>query len=626
MFKSVFAMTAIIALSSTASAFLMGVNIHDNTDQKVSDLMKVRNLKTARMDLTVDSNVTAVRAQAGRIKANGGTMEVSVQISYQWDNSCPQNFATVEQNSYNETKTLVDKYKDVIYDYELLNEVSLREEIQNEVTWNSAGTSTAPYANKPCVQTMASVLRGMSRAIHDLRSSSGYPLRVILGIVGRDFGFLTYMQQQGVVVDVTGFHIYPHAGDTSILNDPWYGAGGPLAQLAKFNHPVHVNEFNCGEIYDSNYDNSPNSAATKTCFQSYKNHLTSFKNQNLINLESVHLYELLDEPQKGAPENHFGLMTNITSPKVHLYIVTAFAGGNLTIAEQQAVTSLGILSDAQIAAYKASGGGGTSPTPTPNPKPTATPTPTPPAPTLPSGSSNACVKIAEQASGTLSCPQGKISGITFASYGNAKGSCGSYSVGTCNASSTLNQVKTACVGKASCTLAANNSVYGDPCSGVQKTLVVQAVCSSTAPTPTQTPVPTAGTALNLPNNMCVDVSEASTANDAPVLQYTCNGGGNQKWRLVAAGGHYQIVSANSGKCLNVSKSSTANGALITQYSCGTQSNFLWDVVPVGNGYSHLVGVGSRRCIDVRGDGYSTPGVQLEIWDCNNGDNQKFKGF
>lgn len=366
MLKMILASSMGLMMASTASALIIGVNIHDNTDQRVSDLMKSRNLKSARIDLTVDSDVNATRAMASRVRANGGQVEASVQISYQWDNSCPQNFAVVEQNSYNETKTLVNKYKDVIYDYELLNEVQLRPEAQNEVTWNSAGTSVTPYNNKACYKSLASVLRGMSRAIHDVRDSSGYPLRVMLGVVGRDFGFLTFMKQQNVSFDVVGFHIYPHAGDTSLLNDPWYGSGGPFAQLAAFGLPIHVNEFNCAEIYDGNYDNKAGSATTKACFNGYKNHIPSFFNQKVANIESIHLYELFDEPGKAAPENRFGLMYDLNTPKTQLLIVSAFAGGMLSASEQQSVVASGALTDAQIASYKALAGNAPEPSLSPS--------------------------------------------------------------------------------------------------------------------------------------------------------------------------------------------------------------------------------------------------------------------
>ena len=40
---------------------------------------------------------------------------------------------------------------------------------------------------------------------------SGLPLRVVMGVIGRDFGLLSYLQDEGVQWDVTGFHVYPHA-------------------------------------------------------------------------------------------------------------------------------------------------------------------------------------------------------------------------------------------------------------------------------------------------------------------------------------------------------------------------------------------------------------------------------
>jgi hypothetical protein len=221
------------------------------------------------------------------------------------------------------------------------------------VPFNSAGISSTPYAGKACYKTMASVLRGMSRAIHDVKVSSGYPLRVILGAVGRDYGFLTFMQQQGVIFDVVGYHIYPHFDQASLLDDPWYGPGGPLTQLAVFKLPVHINEFNCGEIYNKAYDNQPDSVETNKCFQSYKKHIPSLFSQKLVNLESLHFYELLDEPNKADAESRFGLMYDTSKPKVHLSIITAYAGGMLSASEQQKIMDLNILTDTEIATYKA---------------------------------------------------------------------------------------------------------------------------------------------------------------------------------------------------------------------------------------------------------------------------------
>jgi hypothetical protein len=350
------------AFSTQASALDIGVNTHRgwdaSTNTQIANLMKQRNLKTARLDLYVDSNMTEFRDQVTKIRANGGKVEVALMISHQWDNSCPQNMATVEQNAYNQTAATVNKVKDIVHDFEMLNEAQLRPDILKEVPWNSAGTSTAPYQGKPCVATLAAVFRGMSRAIKDVRASSGLPLRTIFGVIGRDWGFVTHMQQQGVQFDVLGYHIYPGEKQNSLLSDPWYGTGGPLTRLASFGKPIRINEFHCGEIYTSGYENRAGATVTEACLRSITRHLKELRTQKIANLEAVQIYELADEPNKAVPENRFGLMYDLGNAKPHLHLVTAFAGGTLTAAERLEITKRGLLTDAEINAMQA---GGTAP-------------------------------------------------------------------------------------------------------------------------------------------------------------------------------------------------------------------------------------------------------------------------
>ena len=335
---------------------IIGVNTHTGSDSttnaKVAAVMKDRNLKSSRMDLYVGDQTT-FRDQVQKVRATGGRVEAVMMTSWHWDTSCNPNLSAVEQDSYNQTATIVNQVKDLVQDFEMLNEVQLRSDIQSEVPWNSAGTSTTPYQGKPCVATITAVLRGMSRAIHDIGASSGLPLRAILGAVGKDFGFLSYMQQQGVQWDVTGYHIYPTNDYPSMLSDPWFGPGGPIAQLAKFNKPVHINEFNCGEIYDSGYENQAGMPKTETCLKALTRHMKDLRDQKIANIESIHLYELRDETNKSGPESHFGLMYDLNTPKVHLYLVSAFAGGSLTSAERNELTSRGLLTNPEIDAMQA---------------------------------------------------------------------------------------------------------------------------------------------------------------------------------------------------------------------------------------------------------------------------------
>jgi hypothetical protein len=73
-----------------------------------------------------------------------------------------------------------------------------------------------------------------------------------------------------------------------------------------------------------------------------------------------------------------------------------------------------------------------------------------------------------------------IASVSFASYGTPpSGACGSYSTPpSCDAATTVATVSKACVGQATCRIWPNTTTFGDPCTGVKKELVVQALCSS----------------------------------------------------------------------------------------------------------------------------------------------------
>ncbi|XP_022638745.1 beta-galactosidase 9 isoform X1 [Vigna radiata var. radiata] len=80
----------------------------------------------------------------------------------------------------------------------------------------------------------------------------------------------------------------------------------------------------------------------------------------------------------------------------------------------------------------------------------------------------------------LYCQAGHtISSITFASFGTPRGSCQNFSRGNCHAPSSMSIVSKECQGKNSCSIKILDSVFGgDPCPGVEKTLSVEARCTS----------------------------------------------------------------------------------------------------------------------------------------------------
>jgi hypothetical protein len=69
--------------------------------------------------------------------------------------------------------------------------------------------------------------------------------------VNRHWGFLTFMEQQGVLFDVIGYHIYPWEHHQPLDQDPWFGPGGPLGQLALFKKPITINDLKCSGLTTS---------------------------------------------------------------------------------------------------------------------------------------------------------------------------------------------------------------------------------------------------------------------------------------------------------------------------------------------------------------------------------------
>jgi hypothetical protein len=104
-----------------------------------------------------------------------------------------------------------------------------------------------------------------------------------------------------------------------------------------------------------------------------------------------------------------------------------------------------------------------------------------------------CAQAAEGATAKIQCPAGQVvKSLQYASYGTPSGACNSFQTTSCHSAKSGTTVQTACVGKSSCQVAANNTVFGDPCPGVTKKLAIQVQCDTgTAATPAPTPKPTA---------------------------------------------------------------------------------------------------------------------------------------
>ncbi|MFJ1910663.1 RICIN domain-containing protein [Streptomyces sp. NPDC088147] len=123
---------------------------------------------------------------------------------------------------------------------------------------------------------------------------------------------------------------------------------------------------------------------------------------------------------------------------------------------------------------------------------------------------------------------------------------------------------------------------------------------------------------------CVDISENSAANKATVLQYTCAGGLNQRWRTQDTGdGYVRIIAQHSGKCLDVSGASPDDGGVVQQYSCSGSTNQQWRFQDQGNGYYRVVARHSGKCLDVA-NASTADGARVFQYTCGSGTNQQFR--
>ncbi|WP_406835736.1 RICIN domain-containing protein [Streptomyces sp. AHU1] len=81
-----------------------------------------------------------------------------------------------------------------------------------------------------------------------------------------------------------------------------------------------------------------------------------------------------------------------------------------------------------------------------------------------------------------------------------------------------------------------------------------------------------------------------------------------------------LVNAASGKCLEVPWGNYDNGAPVQQWSCNWGDNQKWAVYPTADGYSMIVNVQTGNCLEVA-DWRTDQGAPVRQWECTNGANQ-----
>ncbi|MER7708812.1 RICIN domain-containing protein [Kitasatospora sp. NPDC097605] len=123
-----------------------------------------------------------------------------------------------------------------------------------------------------------------------------------------------------------------------------------------------------------------------------------------------------------------------------------------------------------------------------------------------------------------------------------------------------------------------------------------------------------------PTEQCLDVTGRRTDDGAPVEQWPCNGGDNQKWYWTDA---HELVGVGSGKCLDIPFSSTTEGVQAIIWPCNGGDNQKWTNTLVHHVEMYtLTNVNSGLLLDIRGADL-TPGAPAIQWPPNGGFNQRW---
>jgi hypothetical protein len=107
------------------------------------------------------------------------------------------------------------------------------------------------------------------------------------------------------------------------------------------------------------------------------------------------------------------------------------------------------------------------------------------------------------------------------------------------------------------------------------------------------------TFANQNSGFCLAINAGSTENAARAIQWNCQGGTEQDWRLdLRPSGNYAIRNDHSGQCLAMGGGSTTAGAEVLQWPCEGDSHAeqMWSLVPGTAGYVSIKNVNSGLCV------------------------------
>jgi hypothetical protein len=127
------------------------------------------------------------------------------------------------------------------------------------------------------------------------------------------------------------------------------------------------------------------------------------------------------------------------------------------------------------------------------------------------------------------------------------------------------------------------------------------------------------------STLCLDVANLSTQVSAPLMQYYCHGGKNQRFVMVPSeGGLYELRSVNTGFCVDIMGKSFDNGALVTQYPCSNVSNQKFAIEALPDRTSRLVVEHSGQCLSIGGPDILAPNAPAIQQPCDGSKQQVWR--
>ena len=356
------ALTLACGAASSATKFTWGMCSHPEDGNVLwkdpitqLDTLALRGLTTYRFDLFLTSDARSSNSAAhlhnlvALAKARNITLHPILFAPFTTGDATDHGtyHATeegLEKQGFNRVYPFVKQFAYDIHDWELQNEISFRQGVKIS---SDVGSIRSDYDTTLARQWTA-VLRGMSRAVHQAAADTGQPLRAVVNFGYVDFGFITFLQAHGVVIDKLAYHYYYGNGTSP---DKIYAPDGKafdlFAEFRKFGKPVIINEFNSAEIYAPKrglpYDNA-------TALASFRRHLDFIRAQSQANIEGLEFYELYDEPWKDAAESNFGLMQDPTHAKTQMLVAALYACGLVRPGEQDTLAASGLFTRDEIAA------------------------------------------------------------------------------------------------------------------------------------------------------------------------------------------------------------------------------------------------------------------------------------